>query len=177
MVFHGETIIIVPMVNKQGFIYSDASFDKNLEVGIVGFALTTSKEEELKIDKIQFKSVFVTNNIRAELMACLFALESAEGFSNLTLYTDCQTICGLLARRLKLESNGFKSKSKNQQLANTDLYQEFYRFNDILNLKIEWVKGHSAKSGQSFIQKNFSVLDKSLRAHLRKSNLANTGFG
>ena len=107
------------------------------------------------------------NNIRAEIKATLMALKACPKNRNVVLYTDCQTTCGLISRRTKLEQTNFISQSKQQPLANADLYQEFYLLFDQIKPEIHWIKGHSPDKNMNHIQKIFSHLDKATRKKLR----------
>lgn len=123
------------------------------------------------MEQIHFQEIKEDNNIRAELRGVLLALELCRTDfkdSHVVLYTDCQTVCGLLDRRERLEAGQFVSKAKNKTLANADLYKEFYKLYDLIQPEIVWVKGHTEKQKANLIDKNFSVLDKAVRQKLRQ---------
>jgi hypothetical protein len=56
---------------------------------------------------------------------------------------DSQNIIALLRRRARLEQNHYFS-SKNKRLNHYELYQEFYRWNTMLNCRFVKVAGHQA---------------------------------
>jgi ribonuclease HI len=143
-------------------IYTDASFSKALGLGIIGY-LMFAPEKTFTILKIK-----ESNNIRAEIKGVIAALSAAPKLSQVTLYTDCQTVTGLLDRREKLEKTNFISQTKLAPLANADLYKEFYKIYDQVQPKIIWIKGHIANK-DSDIKKNFSFVDKEVRRSLREA--------
>lgn len=158
------------------FIYTDASFDKKNQLAVLGHMIFKNETEHNTMSAVNIPiSLFDTyevNNIRAEIKSALMALSSflinKTDTSQIVLFTDCQTICGLMERREKLERLNFMSQSKKKLLANADLYQEFYKIYDILKPQIIWIKGHKQDLKSDKIDKNFSVLDKAVRQHLRK---------
>jgi ribonuclease HI len=154
------------------YIYTDASFSKSHEVAVIGYAIFNSTEEHESVPlaklKLNISQIQENNNIRAEITGALMALRSCPKNKMVFLYSDCQTTCNLLSRREKLERTNYISQSKNQILANADLYQEFYRLYDLIRPEIQWVKGHS-KNKLTQIEKNFSHLDKEVRKYLRKT--------
>jgi len=165
------------------YLYTDASFSKTALLAVSGFLLFKNAEEHETGPTLQ--SVVHTQtfpektNIRAELKGVLWALESvaaqikqqggkAQEKREIHLYTDCQAVAQLLARREKLERLGFRSQRKKETLTNADLYQAFFAFYDQWLPKIFWVKGHSSRRGQDGIQRNFSWIDKIVRRELRE---------
>jgi ribonuclease HI len=167
------------------YVYSDASFSKKHGHGIGGYLIFVKKSHHESGDVAN--AVFVTekfdekNNIRVELKTAIRALKSTESMRGadaledendcrVNLYTDCQSIVVLSARRERLEASHNISKRKGTPLANADLYQAFFTICDILHPKIFWVKGHSSNRGRSFIERNFSYVDRAVRMELRKRN-------
>ncbi len=126
---------------------------------------------------IQARSFQVNNNIRAEIIGANYILKKLNDEINLkdidhknveiNLYSDCQTLTDLLRRRDKLQANDFVSGKKKTELANADLYKEFYALYDLIKPQIIWVKGHSRNAGQSVEQKNFQIIDQKVRKELR----------
>jgi ribonuclease HI len=142
---------------------------------VIGFAIffgSIEHENNLISDrKVSLIKIEEKNNIRAEIKSVLSAFQSLISYSsskNIVLFCDCQTIVRLPLRRAKLESLDFKSISKNIELANTDLYREFYKFYDLYNIEIQWIKGHTSKSKLNPIENNFYFLDKAVRSKLRQ---------
>ncbi len=154
------------------YIYSDASFDKESQQAIIGFALFQSELEHNTVSLTDLNPTLIqiseSNNIRAELRSAIASLKSCVKTGHVTLITDCQTISDLPDRRQKLEQNNFISHSKQTFLNNKDLYQQFYQVFDQLQPKLVRVKGHTKAGIQTQIDKNFSQLDKLVRHRLRK---------
>lgn len=163
------------------FIYTDASFSSSLGLAVSGYLFfdseTSHATSEVVEANIQTRSFKVKNNIRAEIMGANIILKELNDEINLkdidlknveiNLYSDCQTLIDLLRRRDKLQANNFISSKKKAELANADLYKEFYALYDLIKPQINWVKGHSRNAGQSVEQKNFQIIDKKVRKELR----------
>jgi ribonuclease HI len=165
------------------YIYTDASFSKIKLLAVSGFLIFRNSEDHeagvTSLSSIRTHTFPEKTNIRAELRGVLWALEATppeitplhERKSpekiEIFLYTDCQAVLQLLARREKLEASGFRSRRKNKILPNADLYQAFFAHYDQWAPKIIWVKGHSPRRGQDLIQKNFSRIDQVVRKELK----------
>jgi ribonuclease HI len=163
------------------FIYTDASFSTSLALAVSGYLFFDSEasnaRSEVLVENIETRSFKAQNNIRAEIMAANYVLKKLNdeierkeiNFKNLeiNLYSDCQTLTDLLRRREKLLAKNFVSGKKKTELANADLYKEFYALYDSLKPEIIWVKGHSPRKGQSVEQKNFQIIDQKVRKELR----------
>lgn len=179
------------------YIYCDASFSKIFQVAVVGSLIFQNEHDHQHISaaeaKINLTQIRETNNIRAEIKGVILALQTfqedgqtdGQAYSQadfqkqsnkpnhcqtkqpVILFTDCQTLSELMRRRKHLEKTNFISKSKNTELANADLYKEFYLLYDKIQPEIHWVKGHTEKSSQTAQQKNFSFVDKEVRLKLR----------
>lgn len=173
------------MPQTSFYIYSDASFIKKHALGVAGFLMFTNAEEHQKnlfsAAMMKTKTFQEKNNIRMELKSAIWALETfkkevqslhkkdRDKGMEINLYTDCKSIPGLLQRRKRLESSDFISKRNQRPLSNTDLYKRFYKIFDYLHPNIFWVKGHAPSSKQSWVQKNFSFVDKTVRSKLRST--------
>ena len=163
------------------FIYSDASFNASLALAVSGYLFfgseTSHASSEVVEANVQTRSFKVNNNIRAEMMGANYILKKLNDEIKLkdidlasleiNFYSDCQTLTDLLGRRDKLQANNFISGKKKTELANADLYKEFYALYDLLKPQIIWVKGHSRSAGQSLEQKNFQIIDQKVRKELR----------
>ncbi len=159
------------MKDDSIFIYCDASFSKIYQIAIVGsLFFKNNNEHQFKLSTeahtilIQIREI---NNIRAEIKGVILALQDCPQARHVVLFTDCQTISELINRRSHLEKTNYISKSKNVELANADLYRQFYLLYDQFQPEINWVKGHSKKSIQTHQQKHFSYIDKMVRTKLR----------
>lgn len=161
------------MLPDTCYIYSDASFSKPHGIAFLGYGIfgSTKGHETLSLSEVEMKLFCVqeTNNIRAELLSAIKALNDCPEGKNVILYTDCQNILNLTSRRPKLEQTNFMSQAKNQPLANADYYRDFYAAADRLNPELIWIKGHSPQRNLNRIGKNFSILDQAVRRGLRQA--------
>lgn len=163
------------------FAYTDASFNSSLSLAVSGYLFFDNEDSNANCDytvaNIQTHTFKVSNNIRAEIMGVNYFLKKINSEINLkdidpknleiNLYSDCQTLTNLLRRRDKLLAKNFISDKKKTELANADLYKEFYTIYDLLKPKINWIKGHSKSKDQSIEQKNFEIIDQKVRKELR----------
>ena len=160
--------------------YVDASFDKTRSIGVLGYIVVVDGYINEEISLLKFERE--DNNIRLELRASIEVLNkiieiknSQNTTSNLesqqnnhfVIYTDCQSVSKLLARRETLLAKNFKSKSTAKQLNNADLYKEFFYLYELALPEIVWIKGHSSKSLRSKDAEFFHQIDKSVRHKLR----------
>ncbi len=171
------------MSKAKYFVYTDASFSHLDSLGVSGFSVFESEttHEQGAMTRAGIRTHFFkeSNNIRAEIIGALWALNTiAEESKNsgsgklsdkleINLFSDCQTLTNLLARRGKLIATDYISKRKNLPLVNTDLYKDFFIVYDELQPIIHWVNGHTKKENQTAIQKNFEMVDKQVRKELR----------
>jgi len=159
-------------------IYCDASYSPDYDIAVLGWAILSNGEESVSRESILTKVISTTSNTRAELQAALLALSQVDiKAEQITLYSDCLTLCELPKRRVKLEQNSFLSKKTKKILNNGDLYKELFKYFDSLPIDLQWVKGHSPKAQKNQISSNFSVVDKfvrhSLRSHIKASGKTN----
>ncbi|WP_394809300.1 ribonuclease HI [Nitrosomonas sp.] len=155
-------------------IFIDGSVNNQLKIGYGAYLVVSELGTgiELLKDTVRVKRFEQTNSTRLELQTLLWALEEINALANdheliLTVYTDSQNIISLPGRRARLEESNYFS-SKNKQLNNYELYQEFYRLNS--NLTCEFVKviGHQPSSRKSEIDKLFGLVDQASRRSLRR---------
>lgn len=147
-------------------------------VGVAGFIIFYGDDDHqhsrIENANIQTFRLNEKNNVRIEIKAVLFALQSLQNDCKnieLNIFTDCISIINLLKRREILESNKFISKRSKTILNNADLYKEFFHLYDIVKPQIHWMKGHSQSKGQTYLQKNFSFVDKLVRKMMRSSDI------
>jgi ribonuclease HI len=172
-----------PKKNNTFSIFTDGSFDPRSKIG-VGCKLVLNTEDcqnlkaaDLKSLPFEIKDFDQTNAARLELQTILWALESfttERSAPQLTLYTDSKTAEGLLERRSKLQKTDYVSARQGIQLANADLYQEFFTLHDRLNFEVVWLEGHTNSSDLNATQSLFSEVDqfarKTLRERLKSQN-------
>ena len=167
------------------YLYSDASFSKKHEQGVIGFMLFLDDEDHrtnnFKKAQIETKQLNLSSNVQGEFKAMIEGIKAVKRhieYLNKDLnvkrtdiqviaFTDSEAIFKIQKRRIKLEASNFISKKKNAPLSNTDIYKEFYLIYDQIKPQINWIKGHCKAKDKSFIDKNFSFLDQKVRKHLR----------
>ena len=155
-------------------IFIDGSVNNQLKIGYGAYLMVAElciPIESLK-DTVRVKRFEQTNSTRLELQTLLWALEETNALANdhelaLTVYTDSQNIIGLPERRSHLEQRNYFS-SKNKQLNNYDLYQEFYRLTSKLNCKFVKVIGHQPFGDKNEIDKLFGLVDQASRRSMRR---------
>ena len=119
------------------------------------------------LKEIRTKRFENTSSTKLELEALLWAFgETDLANANILVYTDCQNIIGLNKRREKLEKSNYTSKT-NKQIKNHELYKEFYKSMDLMQVEFIKVKGHKKKSDKDEIDKIFTLVDKASRSALR----------
>ncbi|HMK64650.1 MAG TPA: RNase H family protein [Thermodesulfobacteriota bacterium] len=111
-----------------------------------------------------------TSSTKLELQTLLWAITDIQNIVNrVVVYTDSQNIIGLQGRRHWFEQNDYRSK-KNRRLNNYELYQEFYRLTDQLELEFVKVPGHRESNEKDDIDRLFSLVDRASRNALRGDN-------
>jgi len=150
-------------------IFTDASVNTKSKTGFGAYLELTDLSvpyENLKnnIKTIKFEN---TSSSRIELQTLLYSLRQLKDTNKkITVYTDSQTIKGLLSRRERLEKSNFIS-GKNKLLKNHDLYKEFYKFCDKNFIEVVKLTGHKKSMEKNYIDKIFSAVDKASRKALR----------
>jgi ribonuclease HI len=167
------------------FVYSDASFSNVHNLAVIGVLIFSSQSEHDANDVdaaiLKTEVINVDGNVRAELMAILWAFELVseqaarsekpkdEISSAIQLFTDCKTATSLPRRRHKLEARDFRSQKTGTSLKNADVYRKFYALIDLMPVQLNWIKGHAPQHGKSLYQQNFSYIDRHVRKTLRDS--------
>ena len=155
-------------------IFIDGSVNNQLKIGYGAYLVVSelgAAIESLK-DTVRVKRFEHTNSTKLELQTLLWALSETVALDSgsdmvLTVYTDSQSIIRLPGRRARLEESNYFS-SKNNQLNNYELYQEFYRLNSSLTCEFVKVIGHQPPSKKYEIDKLFSLVDQASRRALRR---------
>ena len=155
-------------------IFIDGSVNNQLKIGYGAYLVVSelgAAIESLK-DTVRVKRFEHTNSTKLELQTLLWALSETVALGGggdmvLTVYTDSQSIIRLPGRRARLEESNYFS-SKNNQLNNYELYQEFYRLNSSLTCEFVKVIGHQPSSRKSEIDKLFGLVDQASRRSMRK---------
>ena len=164
-------------------LFTDASLNPGLKVGVGGYLIVpesfiNAPSNVIEISELEKNLVLRrfedTSSTKLEVQTVLWALEeyrlvssisSASG--KLNIYTDSQCIEGLLRRRARLESSGFRCKGGNHLLKNVSLYSKYYAFHDQLKFEVTKVAGHTRSSSRNTVQRIFSFIDQKVRTALR----------
>lgn len=155
-------------------IFIDGSVNTQFKLGYGAYLAVSdlgTSIESLK-DMVKIKRFEQTSSTKLELQTLLWVLcETITIIDSdnpiLSVYTDSQNILGLPERRIYLEQSNYFS-SKNRQLKNHELYQEFYRLTSKLNCRFIKVVGHQASSKKNELDKIFGLVDQASRRALRK---------
>ena len=148
-------------------LFTDGSVNTKLRVGY-GAYLACSEgygSQESLAAQIRVKRFVDTSSSKLELQTLLWAL-SEISTTDIILYTDSRNIVRLNSRRKKLEENDYCAKN-GKRLNNHKLYKRFYEITDNLNIKLNQIRGHTASSRKSRIDKIFSLVDRASRSALR----------
>lgn len=151
----------------QHTIFVDGSVNPQTRIGCGAFlALPVHCSLQPPTGKpaaIQTKRFANTSSTQLEVETLLWALEHVTPGADVTVYTDCQNIMGLLARRDRLESKNY-CNAKGQALAHGALYQRFFQRYDALAFTLVKLKGHKPAVNRSALDQWFSLVDRAARA-------------
>jgi len=164
-------------VLRRFLLFVDGSVNPRSKIGFGCYLLLPDKllrpltPAEIKV-KLKVKRFDATSSSRLEIETVIWALKETENIvgkeNELVIYTDSQNLIGLSNRRERLEKENFRSRSKKNEVKNADLYRQFYRLMDHLNIKVAKVKGHSKLGDKNEVDKVFLQVDRSARKALRK---------
>lgn len=111
---------------KQIKLFCDGSVNPQLKIGFGAYFILddeSSSFEDIK-NSIKIKEFKDTSSTKLELEVLLWALENESiKEKSFIVYTDCQNILGLSERRVKLESNDYKT-SIGKTVGNRDQRQK-----------------------------------------------------
>lgn len=153
-------------------LFTDGSVNTKSDIGFGAYLLVTENElfSDSLMPKVMVKRFENTSSTKLEIQTVLWALSEVGKFEEkIILYTDSQNILGLAGRREHLERNDFYSK-QNRRITNWELYMDFYRLTDELNIEIKKVSGHKRTSTKNNIDRLFTLVDRASRNALRKEN-------
>lgn len=156
------------------YIFTDGSVNTELNIGYGAFLAVPESEINAGIAEkyLKIKRFEKTSSTKLELECLLWALTEIGKFEGkIILYTDSQNILGLAGRRERLEKNDFYSK-QNRRITNWELYKDFYRLTDKLNIEIKKVSGHKRTSTKDNIDRLFTIVDRASRNAVRGENSA-----
>ncbi len=153
------------------YLFTDGSVNPQSGIGY-GAYLLVDKLEYLSTElekNILLKKFDNTSSTQLELETLLWALDntSLKNFK-IVIYTDCQNIIGLQARRERFEKNNYIT-SKGKQIKNHQLYREFFKRLDSLDCEFVKIKGHKRASIKNEIDEIFTLVDRATRKALREN--------
>jgi ribonuclease HI len=157
------------MVMVELMLFIDGSVNTQSNVGYGAYLAV--HECGLPLDslraRVKVRRFEHTSSTKLELQTLLWAIDDIQALmSRVIVYTDSQNIIGLQGRRAWFEQNDYRSK-KNKRLNNYELYQEFYRMTDQLDIEFVKVPGHQRSNEKDDIDRLFSLVDRASRNALR----------
>ena len=156
------------MKQKQ-FLFTDGSVNPCKNIGF-GAYLHVKENDDYDASwnqNVKVKKFGSTSSTKLEIETMLWALKEMSSCDGaLIVFTDCQNILDLQARRERLEANDYLT-AKNKKIANHELYKEFYKITDTLKCQFIKVKGHKPKNNKDDIDKFFTLVDRASRNALR----------
>jgi ribonuclease HI len=157
------------MVMVELMLFIDGSVNTRSNVGYGAYLAV--HERGLPLDsvraRVKVRRFEHTSSTKLELQTLLWAIGDIQAsVSRILVYTDSQNIIGLQGRRDWFEQNDYRSK-KNKRLNNYELYQEFYRMTDQLDIEFVKVPGHQRSNEKVDIDRLFSLVDRASRNALR----------
>jgi ribonuclease HI len=157
------------LTTEKQFLFTDGSVNTKSDIGY-GAYLLVSEDEMFSDDlpsKVKLKQFENTSSTKLEIQTLLWALyEVGKLEGKIIVYTDSQNILSLPGRRERLEKNDFYSK-QNRRVTNWELYKDFYRLTDELNIEIKKVSGHKRTSTKDKIDWLFTIVDRASRNAVR----------
>lgn len=150
-------------------VFTDGSVNVKTKVGYGAYLIVTDFEQPTEtLQKLVTTERFEnTSSTKLELQTLLLALKNIEPEnSKIVVYTDSQNIIKLPARRHKLTQNDYKN-GKNELLKNHQLYKDFFRLTEKLNIEFLKVKGHQQAHKKDKTDKIFTIVDRASRKALR----------
>lgn len=151
-------------------LFTDGSVNTRSKIGYGAYLAVSDRELSLESLKknIKVQQFEHTSSTKLELQTLLWALSDIQDIGgNVLVYTDSQNIIGLPDRRERLEKSEYRSKN-NKLLNNYELYQEFYRITDQIDVELVKVRGHQATRHKGEIDRLFTLVDRASRNALRK---------
>lgn len=149
-------------------LFCDGSVNPKSNIGYGAyFTLEDIEQTPLSSIRVLTKRFENSSSTKLELETLLWALdETIVKYTDITVYTDCQNVLGLVERRERLEKNQYYSKN-GKILNNHLLYKEFYKIIDKIDCKFIKVKGHKKSSQKDNIDNLFTLVDRASRDALR----------
>jgi len=154
------------------YLFTDGSVTPQSRIGFGGYLLLKELVFSSGLEKvIKVKQFNDTSSTKLELESLLWALNETNTKNHkIVVYTDCQNIIGLNDRRDRFEKNNYIT-GKGKLIKNHELYKDFFKIVDTLDLEFIKVKGHKKSSIKNEIDNIFTLVDKATRNALRNSTL------
>ncbi|MFT4692345.1 MAG: ribonuclease HI [Limisphaerales bacterium] len=161
---------------NRKILFTDGSAHPQRRIGIGAFLRTDATFLETEVERIESatvagqvrtKTFSSTSSTRLEIQTLNWALSECEPGESIEVFTDSQCAVGLASRRERLEANDFVSEA-GRPLNNGDVYREFYRLSDGLDVRLQKVEGHSDYRYQDSIQRVFHYVDREARRLLKR---------
>ena len=154
-------------------LFTDGSVDVATGVGYGAYLVIGEgfdSIEELK-PLIQVKRFENTTSTRLELETLLWALCNikTENRKKIQVFTDSQNLINLNYRRVRLETKNYHSNN-NRLLKNHELYKEYFRMMDSMNIELIKIKGHQPSVSKDNIHQIFTLVDRASRYALRQES-------
>ena len=153
-------------------LLTDGSVNTHSKIGYGAYLGVFDRDSSLETlrKNIKVKRFEHTSSTKLELQTLLWALNDIQALDcHVIVYTDSQNIIGLPGRRERLEKRAYRSKN-NKLLNNYELYEEFYRISDQIDLELVKVRGHQAASQKNEIDRLFTLVDRASRNALRNES-------
>ena len=150
-------------------LFTDGSVNTRSKIGYGAYLAVF--DQELSLESMQ-KNIKVqrfehTSSTKLELQTLLWALSDIQNIGlKVLVYADSQNTIGLPGRRERLEKSEYRSKN-NKRLNNYQLYQQFYRITDQIDVELVKVRGHKATEHKDEIDRLFTLVDRAARNALR----------
>jgi len=150
------------------FIDGSVHPQSNIGYGAYIFVDETTISLDILKTKVKVKRFEETSSTKLELQTLLWALDDIHmPLQKVIIFTDCQNIIGLQARREGFEKNDYHTKS-NKRIKNYALYQAFYKMIDKLDCEFTKIRGHKVSHQKDTLDKIFTLVNRASRDALRK---------
>jgi ribonuclease HI len=120
-------------------IYTDGSCRGNPGPGGYGVIIVTGEK------RVEIAEGFrLTTNNRMEMMACIAALRTLEGRSDVVLYSDSSYVVNGITKGWahKWRANRWM-RTKSEAAENSDLWAQLLELCDVHRVRFVWVRGHA----------------------------------
>jgi len=162
-------MIYVDRVKPTFFLFTDASVDPKTNIGYGAYLLLAEYELEAPHlqERVKTRKFTKTTSSKLELQTLLWALgEIRFQKRKVLVFTDCQNILTLQARKESMQEKNFRTK-KGELLNNYRLYKKFYTLTKRNDYDFIKVKGHKKIEQKDSVDKLFTLVDKASRSALR----------